>query len=315
VILDKFISPVFGFNSIYDNAAKIKNTGVEIGAQAYLFRNRDWKWLVGGTFNLNRNELSDLGGERDKVIEMFDGSALVSQQGESVYSFYGYKTDGVYATAAEAENAYLAPDGSRRAYTTYAGVPFKAGDVKFTDMNNDGIIDGQDRVILGDANPDFFGRFYTAVSFRNFTLSANFSYSKGNEAYNAVRREFESMSSFDNQLISAKRRWSREGQVTDMPKATYGDPIGNSRFSDRHIEDASFVKLKELTLSYSFKDGLIKFLRGGTFYVSGENLVTWTKYLGLDPEFSYSYSSVLQGFDYAKTAQPMNVKFGVNLQF
>jgi TonB-linked SusC/RagA family outer membrane protein len=315
VILNKFISPVFGFNTIYDNASKIKNTGVELGAQAYLFRNRDWKWLVGGTFTTNKNELANLGDGDERIFELADGSALLSRKGEAVYSFYGYKTAGIYATTAEAETAYTAPDGSQRAYTTYAGVPFQAGDVKFVDMNNDGIIDSKDRVILGDPNPDFFGRFYTSLSFKNFTLSANFAYSKGNEAYNAVRREYESMKGFDNQLVSVNRRWSREGQITDMPRAVYGDPMDNSRFSDRWVEDASFVRLKELTLGYTFKEGAIAFLHGATIYVSAENLVTWTKYLGLDPEFSYSYDSSMQGFDYGKVAQPVNVKFGVNLQF
>ncbi|MDR2475865.1 MAG: SusC/RagA family TonB-linked outer membrane protein [Bacteroidales bacterium] len=315
VILDKAISPVFGFKTNYVNAAKIKNTGVELGIQAYLLNTRNWKLIAGGTFSKNKNELSNMSGESGKIIELPDGSALISSEGKAAYSFYGFQTNGIYASAAEAASACTAPDGTEKAYTTYAGTPFQAGDVKFVDQNSDGIIDSKDRVILGDANPDFFGRFYMTVSFKNFSLSANFAYSVGNEAYNAVRREFESMKSFDNQLISVNRRWSREGQITDMPRAVYGDPMDNNRFSDRYIEDASFVKLKELTLSYSFKEGFIKFLRGGTFYLSAENLATWSKYLGLDPEFSYSYSPMLQGFDYAKPAQPMNVKLGFNLQF
>lgn len=307
VILDKTISPVFGFNSIYDNAAEIQNKGVEVGLQGYIYRDRDWSFLVGGTIAHNKNEILNMGGEDDKIIEFADGSALISRKGESVYSFYGYKTDGVYATSEAA-----AQDG----YTNYAGTAFGAGDVRFVNQTGDDkVIDKNDRVILGDANPNVFGRFYASVGYKNFTLTANFAYSQGNKAYNAVRRNSESMMGFENQLVSANRRWIGEGQVTDMPRAVYGDPMENSRFSDRWIEDASFVKLKELTLSYKFGNNLIKFVRGGTIYVSGENLATWTKYLGLDPEFSYSYSSMLQGFDYAKVAQPINVKFGVNLQF
>ncbi len=306
VILDKTISPVFGFSTMYDNMAKIQNSGLEFGIQGYLYRNKDWKWLAGGTIAHNKNEIKDLGGESEKIIEMSDGSALISRKGESAYSFYGYKTDGVYSTTTDALN-----DG----YTNYAGTAFGAGDIRFIDQNNDGIIDKNDRVILGDANPNIFGRFYTSVSYKSFTLTANFTYSQGNKAYNAVRRNSESMQNFNNQLVSVNRRWQEEGQITDIPRAVYGDPMQNSRFSDRWIEDASFIKLKELTLSYTFDRNLIKFVEGGTFYVSGENLATWTKYLGLDPEFSYSYSSMLQGFDYAKVAQPINVKIGVNLQF
>ena len=305
VILDKAISPVFGFPMMYDNAAKIQNTGVEVGLQAYLYKNRDFKFLVGGTIARNKNEIIDLGGESDKIIEFSDGAALVNRKNESAYNFYGYKTNGIYATTQDAVNDGL----------THLGVPFNAGDVRFVDINNDGAINENDRVILGNASPDFFGRLYASVGYKKFTLTANFAYSQGNDAYNAVRRDGESVSSFGNQLISANRRWTSQGQVTDMPKAVYGDPMQNNRFSDRWIEDASFIRLKELTLSYNFDNSLVSFIQGGTFYVSGENLITWTKYLGLDPEFSYSYDPAMQGFDYAKLAQPMTVKFGVNLQF
>ncbi|MFR9166508.1 MAG: SusC/RagA family TonB-linked outer membrane protein [Dysgonomonas sp.] len=306
VILDKYISSAFGSNVLYDNVVKIRNQGIEVGLQGYIIRTKDIKWLIGGTIAHNKNKIKSLGGESDKIIELADGSALISRKGESVYSFYGYKTAGVYASTSAAKE-----DG----YTNYAGTPFGAGDIRFVDTDGDKVIDSEDRVILGNADPNIFGRFYTSVSYKGFTLTANFAYSQGNKAYNAVRRNSESMKNFDNQLESVNRRWVREGQITDMPRAVYGDPMNNSRFSDRWIEDASFVKLKELTLSYTFDKDFIKFLQGGTFYVSGENLATWTKYLGLDPEFSYNYNPMYQGFDYGKIAQPINVKFGVNLQF
>ena len=307
VILDRVISPAFGTASTYDNTAEIQNRGFEVGLQGYVLRNRDFSWLLGGTFAMNKNEILSMGSVGDKIIEFEDGSALISRKGQSAYSFYGYKTDGIYASQADADAAGL---------TNYAGVPFNAGDVKFVNMTEgDSFINADDRVILGDANPDFFGRFYTSIGFKKFVLTANFSYSYGNDAYNAVRREFESMDNFDNQLTSANRRWAYDGHVTDMPRAVYGDPMQNNRFSDRFIEDASYIKLKELTLSYNFGEDFIKFLRGGTFYVTGENLFTITKYLGLDPEFSYSYSSMMQGFDYGKVPHPLNVKFGVKLQF
>ena len=100
-----------------------------------------------------------------------------------------------------------------------------------------------------------------------------------------------------------------EGQVTSMPRATYGDPLGNSQFSDRWIEDASYMKLKELTLSYNFK-----FMNGTTVYITGENLFTITNYLGLDPETMYSYDSSLRGFDYGKVSLPRSFKVGFNIK-
>jgi TonB-linked SusC/RagA family outer membrane protein len=307
MIFPKSINTYSGAAFVYENMAEVRNQGMEIGLQSYIIRNKTFYWLLGGTTAFNKNEIISLGGEKDYIIELPDGSSLINKVGESMYNLYGYKTDGVYASTAEAEAAGM---------TNYAGVPFKAGDVRFVNLNNnDRIIDNNDRTVLGNAGPDFFGRFYTSIGYRNIVLTANFSYSCGNEAYNAVRREYESMSTFDNQLTSVVRRWQREGQQTDMPVAVYGDPMENSRFSDRWIEDASFIKLKELTLSYHFNKDFIRFLQGGTFYISGENLFTVTGYLGPDPEFSYSYSPMLQGFDYGKVAHPLNVKLGVKLQF
>ena len=107
-----------------------------------------------------------------------------------------------------------------------------------------------------------------------------------------------------------------EGQVTNIPRATYGDPIGNNDFSSRWIEDASFLRMRNITLSYSFDKPIWNFFRSGIIYVTGENLWTGTKYLGLDPEFVYSANnSATQGFDYAKVMQPKSVKLGINLKF
>jgi len=132
----------------------------------------------------------------------------------------------------------------------------------------------------------------------------------GNKMYNATRRSMESMTDFSNQLITVNRRWMSEGQITDMPRASYGDPMGNSIFSDRWIEDASYLKLKEVMLSYKFN-----FMAGTTVFIAGENLFTVTRYLGLDPETMYSYDASLRGFDYAKIALPRSFKFGFKLQF
>jgi hypothetical protein len=130
-----------------------------------------------------------------------------------------------------------------------------------------------------------------------------------------VRRQIESGSTFYNQSEEMKQRWILEGQVTEIPKAVYGDPMNNSRFSSRWVEDASYLKLKNITLSYTFDKPVWNFFRSGTLYVTGDNLFTFTKYLGLDPEFAYSYDERWLGCDYAKVALPRTLKFGVNLKF
>lgn len=306
LVMPAEISSVYGTNYMYRNLGEVTNRGFEIGAQIGLIQNRDLKWYIGGTFSTCENEVKSLGGETDMVLSMSDGSAVISKVGQPLYSFYGYQTDGVFATDAAVEEA--GKDG--KALTNAIGVPFAAGDMHFVDQNNDGKIDEEDRVNLGNALPDFYGTFYTSVQYKGLEVSATFGYSKGNKMYNAVRRTMESMSDFSNQLTSVSRRWMADGQITDIPRAAYGDPMENNRFSDRWIEDASYLKLKELMVSYKFK-----LFGGTTVFVAAENLFTATDYLGLDPETMYSYDSSMRGFDYGKIANPTSVKFGFKVQF
>lgn len=306
LILPVSISSVYGTDYMYSNVGKAKNSGIELGAQIALIQNKDIKWYIGGTLTANKNEMTSLGKEDNLVLTMGDGSSVISEVGKSVYSFYGYQTAGVFATDADVINA----GKNGQPLTNEIGLPFAAGDVCFVDQNGDGKIDKNDKVNLGDANPDFYGTFYTSFQYKGFGLSATFGYSKGNKMYNAVRRNMESMSDFSNQLSSVRNRWMADGQITDMPRAVYGDPMQNNRFSDRWIEDASFLKLKELMVSYKFN-----FLAGTTVFVAAENLFTASDYLGLDPETMYSYDSSLRGFDYGKVANPRSVKIGFKLQF
>ena len=307
VIMNISKSAVYGTSAYYANVSKIDNNGVELSLQASLVRLRDFEWIVGGNISFMESKIKSLGGKEQEVIEYEDGSMLVSRVGGNPYEFYGLQATGVYSTQSEAEEAALLNSSNQ---------PYRAGDVRYVDQNNDGRIDSKDYVSLGSATPDYFGGFYTNIRYKQFALAAEFSYSKGNEAYNAVRQTLESASSFSNQSVAVANRWSVEGQVTNIPRANYGDAIGNNKFSSRWIEDASYLRMKSVTLSYSFDKPVWKFFRFGTLYVTGENLLTATKYLGLDPEFAYSSgNSAIQGFDYAKVMQPKSVKLGINLKF
>ena len=130
-----------------------------------------------------------------------------------------------------------------------------------------------------------------------------------------MRRQQESSKDFSNQSVSVIRRWQNEGDLTDMPRASYGDVIGNNDLSDRFIEDASYLKLRDVTLSYSWDKKLWGFIQGGTVYVTGQNLVCFTSYKGMDPEYAFSNSAYMQGVDYGKVALPKAFKVGVSLQF
>lgn len=306
LLLEQTKSSVFGSSAYYDNAGEIQNNGIELALNATLIQSKDFTWEVGGNISFINSEVKSLGNVTESITELSDGAELITKVGENPYCFYGLVAEGVYATSEEASAAGL---------SNWHGDAYEAGDVIFKNNNDDNEINDDDKEIIGSATPDFFGGFYTAFRYKNFSLSAEFSYSKGNEAYNAVRRSIESMNDFTNQSKAVLNRWQYEGQVTNMPRAVYDDPMENNTFSTRWIEDASYLKLRNVTFSYNFNKTLLKIFRSGTFYVTGENLYTWTDYLGLDPEFSYSYSDALQGVDYAKVAIPRTFKLGFNLKF
>jgi TonB-linked SusC/RagA family outer membrane protein len=298
---------VHGSGMYYANVGKMENKGVEFSLQASLLRTRNFEWIVGGNIAKSTAKLKALGGEKQVILDgNYNGMQLVNRVGESPYQFYGYQADGVFSTQAEADEAAL---------VNRTGRSYSAGDVRFVDQNGDHRIDDKDRVLLGSASPDYFGGFYTQLKYKGLALSAEFSYSKGNMAYNAVRQQLESMSTTNNQSLSVLNRWTVDGQKTDVPRARWKDPVGNSYFSSRWIEDASYLRLKNVTLSYTFSKTVWNFFRSGTLYVTGENLLTFTDYLGMDPEFSSSYSENVQGLDYGKLMQPKTVKVGVNLKF
>ena len=321
VLMASDISSLYGTGIHYSNDAALSSYGYDVSLTASPVYGRDFKWTLGGNITRLHNKVKSLGASTQYVTTLSDGATLLTRVDEDPYSFYGYQTDGpnaVYSTVQEAATAYSYLDNGQtctRPMQNRNGVEFQAGDVKYVDQNGDGIINDADKVILGSATPDFYGSLFTRFQYKGFALDFNFIYSVGNEAYNAVRRVTESSSDFSNQSTAVLRRWTMSGQVTDMPRACYNDLVGNNDFSDRWIEDASYLKLRDVTLSYSFDKPVLNFFRGGTLYVTAQNLWTLTHYLGSDPEFAYSYSSAMQGVDYGKVVSPKTVKFGVNLKF
>ena len=310
LLLDRNISAVFGSSdSYFDNTAEIITKGVEASLRVNPVHNKAWDWVITASVSHMKSTLEDLG-PQDEFIQTYkaynnDDAQTRLKVGRKPYEFYGYETRGVYATTEAALES-----GLKNSY----GNSYRGGDVIFVDQNGDGVINDADRVALGSATPDVYGTFGTSLSYRGWTLSADFAFSVGNKAYNATRRQTESMDNFFNQSTSVLNRWQIEGQETSVPRAAYGDPSGNNFFSDRWIEDASFLKLRNVQLSYAFSKRQLKFA-SGTIWLAAENLWTLTDYLGGDPEFSYSYAEALRGFDYAKVTNPVTFKVGLNLNF
>lgn len=217
--------------------------------------------------------------------------------------FYGYKSLGVFKTQEEAETADLVDKAGRH---------FGGGDLHFADTDGNHIINESDKGIIGNPHPDFFGGVYNKFSYGGFSLSAQLSWVWGNDVFNYMRSRIEDMSGFENQSIAIYNRWVKNGQETSMPKSAYGDPMGNARFSNRWLENGSFIRLNNITLSYTYP-GKLLFIRDMTIYSSGINLFTWSKYLGYDPEFSYIDSALGQGVDYGKIPQPRTVVVGIKI--
>lgn len=309
LLLNSNVSAVYGSYNYYENCGTINTTGIEASVRLNPLHNKDWDIVVGANIATAKSTVKNLGGSESLTIDYSgfnnDDAQMVMKVGDAPYEFYGYKTNGIYTTTSEAVAANL---------RNSSGEAYQAGDVRFVDMNHDGIINEADKVSLGSNMPDFYGGLNLSVRFRQFVLDANFAYSVGAKVYNATRRSLESMSDFHNQSAAVLNRWQIEGQQTNMPRASYGDAIGNNLFSDRWLEDGDFLKLRSVKLAYRFNK-LFDFIRSGDVYVAAENLFSITKYLGSDPEFAYSYSEQLRGFDYAKTALPITVKVGFNINF
>lgn len=300
------LSYLSGLENSWSNDGSLSNTGFDASFNVKIVNNDMFKWEAGASIGHYKNTITKLPNGKSVDYEAY-GATIRTQVDSPVGVFYGYKTDGVFSTEAEADAADLC-------IMTENGLPdpFVAGDVHFVDRNNDGVIDEDDRFVIGDPNPDFYGRIFTKVSVKNFSLSATMTYSMGGDIYNYQRMLLESGSRFMNQSLAMTNRWTAEGQVTDMPRATYGDPHMNARFSDRWIEDGSYLRLKNVTLSYRIPIQST-YLQGLTVWGAANNLLTLTNYLGSDPEFSSSNDVLMRGIDCGLLPQSPNFSLGVKI--
>ncbi len=313
----KELNYVSGLTQYWTNEGTMKNRGFEVNMNAALLNKKDWKWEVGFTMGHYNNRITSLP-NGDYTTSIYGDENVLTAVGYAAGSFYGWETAGVFADDAEASTAgalgYLKyPTGL--AETPYRN--FQAGDVHFVDQNGDGIIDDNDKVVIGNPNPDIYGNLYTSLTWKNLRLDVNFKYSLGNDIYNYQRSILEGLNTTYNQTTAALNRWTYEGQVTNMPKACYtesDDWRNNERMSDRWIEDGSYLKLKNLRLTYTIPY-TSSWLQGMKVWVEGNNLWTITKYLGTDPEMSCSNSVLYQGIDTGLIpyGRSFNIGLSINL--
>ena len=283
---------VTGLNDYWTNDGKLENQGFDASMIAKVVNNRNFKMEFGLSMGHYKNKITTLPLGQDEFTTDLYAGTILTRKGSPVGLFYGYKTDGVYATSQDAINGGLAIEDAAGNLTS-----FQAGDMIFVDKDKNGVINEDDRFVIGDPNPDIYGNVFANFFIgKHWTLNLNFAYSIGNDIYNYQRALLEGGSRFINQTTALNRRWMAEGQATDIPRIVYGDPMGNSRFSDRWIEDGSFFKLKNVTLSYQIPI-TNQYIQGLSVWAEANNLFTITKYLGNDPEVTCGNGVLMQGID------------------
>ena len=296
-----------GLDANWSNDGKLENTGFDVHAAVKVLNLKDFRWEVGASVGHYKNKVTALP-DNDRTFETdLYGATIQTKVGQPVGLFYGYETNGVYSTtdAANADAKYLVKDNGDKVF-------FKAGDMNFVDRDGNHVIDANDRTVIGDPNPDIYGNIHTTASWKNLTLTAVFNYSLGNDIFNYQRMLLEGGTYFLNQTTAMKSRWTTEGQQTAYPRAEYNDPMGNSRFSDRWIEDGSYLRMSNLTLSY-YLPIQSTYLQGITIFGNVTNLFTITKYLGSDPDCAIAGSILTQGIDRGLLGQGRSFSLGVNI--
>lgn len=300
------INSYLGYSLRMENNGSMENTGFDLGAFYRVIQKGSFKWDLAASISSSTNEITAIKG--DMLSYALLGGERVNMVGEAANSFYGYLYEGVYSTQVEADEAGMVND---------RGVPYQAGDAIFRDISGpngvpDSVINSYDKTVIGNSLPQYYGGLSTTLTYGRFALNVAVQFSYGNKIFNYVRYQNERMATLDNQSASVLNRWQYDGHITDIPRAQYSDLIGNSDFSDRWIEDGSYARLKHISLSYTIPDKFLAF-RNAELYVSVNNLLTLSRYLGYYPEFAFSYSQMHQGIDYGLTPQSVQFMAGIKI--
>jgi TonB-linked SusC/RagA family outer membrane protein len=294
------ISSFTGFNSVDMNVGTMDNQGWEIGLNATPYKTKNLAIDVNFNIAQNQNiirEISEFYPTEKGNITSNGQYKTFMQVNNPFGSFYGFRYLGVYADqeATKAKGASGKPITGPNGQEVYmrfnypaVDYVFQPGDAMYEDINHDGNINYMDVVYLGNGNPRFTGGFGASVTYKgSLKITAFFNYRYKYDVVNGTKMTTTNMYGYDNQSTAVLRRWRKPGDVTDIPRALFGSGY-NWLGSDRYVEDASFIRFRTLTARYTFPKAIankmkIKNLSG---YVTAENLFTWTKYTGQDPEVS-----------------------------
>ncbi|REG84034.1 SusC/RagA family TonB-linked outer membrane protein [Algoriphagus antarcticus] len=308
MILGVPIPPSLGYDGApVANVGTVKNNGIELTA-GYQLRSGDFQMSVDGNMGFVSNELISLGTGNTIFGPSFQGDALtLTEEGQPIAYFYGWIADGIFQSG---ENTSQQPNAS-------------AGDIKFRDINDDGIINADDRTNLGHYLPDVTYGLNATASYKGFDFTMFWQGVSGNEIFNNLRYHTEGMTRLFGASTVVLDRWTPTNTDTNVPRAISGDPNRNARASSRFVEDGSYIRLKNISIGYSVPNATLQAWSKGTIskvrvYVSAQNLLTITDYTGYDPEISARTginSSLGTGIDYGQFPAARTIMGGIQLAF
>jgi TonB-linked SusC/RagA family outer membrane protein len=324
LLLNRPIPLSTGFASITENIGEMRNMGVELGLRAQLVRAgspRGFSWNT--EFNVSHN---------DNVVTKLYNKQPISgsfvarvEEGQPLGFFRGYVMGGIFQTGDPiCYTASGETTAQRNARCAAAGLAFQSaftvpGDVRFTDVNGDGVITSADQKRIGDPWPDYTGGWTNNVSFAGLDLTVFTQFSQGNDIYNGNREYTDAFGTyFDNNSAHARDRWTPENPSTTEARATFDDSNANARSSSRFVEDGSYVRIKNAVLGYNVPARLAGRVGMGSMrvYVQAQNLKTWTNYSGFDPEVNFSgAATVTRGIDFYTLPQARTYTVGLNFGF
>lgn len=324
LLLDAATPPSSGFFSAMRNIGKVRNQGVEFTLNTTNIKNRDFSWNTNFNIAFNKNKVLELAENQTALLS----SAKFDQNYNSQSSYIakvGYPMGMMYGLVYEGTYKYDDFDKVGDTYTLKRNVPYytsenntQPGMPKYADLNQDGVIDDNDRTMIGNGLPKHTGGFTNNFTYKGFDLNVFFQWSYGNDVLNANRLMFESSNNMArdlNQFASYADRWTPENPESNIPRATNSG--SNRVFSSRVIEDASFLRLKSVTLGYSLPQRLTKKwnVDKARLYVAAQNLWTCTGYSGYDPEVSIREGALTPGLDFSAYPRAFSISFGINLGF
>lgn len=309
-----------GYTAAFANIGKVRNTGLEFTVNTQNIRSKDFSWSSSFNISFNRNKVLALVDGQESLLTVINwssngyGSApsYIAKLNQPMAQFYGYIFDGVYQLSDFNKNsagAYVLKDNIPN--NTAVRTSIQPGNIKFKDINGDGVVDVKDQTVIGNPIPLHTGGFANDFKYKNFDLNVLLQWSYGNQLQNANRYAFEGgIQLFRNQFASFADRWSVDNQSSIIPNNN-----GPSVYSTRVIEDGSYLRLKTVQLGYTFSTALINRInvKSLRLYVSGQNLATITNYSGPDPEVSAFNSALTPGFDYSAYPKARTITFGLNV--